>query len=91
MTDDNYIIALNTLKKEYLDVDYIRDELLKQINSKVPSYDIAYIKTKHFLAEIKNILHDLAKHYDCDLLTKSSGGYIFVSQIVFSKLSNEMQ
>ena len=42
MTDDNYQVALNLLKEEFLDVNSITDELFKEILNKAPKLDNEY-------------------------------------------------
>ena len=78
---------------------HIRDELIKKILTWRPEYDPEYNKTKQYLAEFKNIVNDLKKHYAADFTATPpvgpnpailTGGYYMLSQIVLSKLSNEM-
>ena len=91
LTAENYPVALDRLKKEYLDIPFIIDELLKQILNKTPGFEPDYMRTRQYLAEIKNMLHDLHKHYEIDLMTADTGGHKLVSHIVFSKLHQELQ
>ena len=66
LKDENYEVALELLKKHFLDIEYIRDELIKKILILKPEYDPEYNKTKQYLAEIKNIVNDLNRHYEAD-------------------------
>ena len=100
LKDENYEVALELLKKHFLDIEYIRDELIKKILILKPEYDPEYNKTLQYLAEIKNIVNDLNRHYAADFSFNppvnanpsiQTGGYYMLSQIVFSKLSIEMQ
>ena len=42
VTDENYQVALDILKKHYEDKDYVRDELFKLILNEQPGFDIEY-------------------------------------------------
>ena len=100
LKDENYQVAIDLLKKHFLDIEYIRDELIKKILTLRPEYDTEYNKTKQYLAEIKNIVNDLKRHYAADFTVTApvghnpaiqTGSYYMLSQIFLSKLSNEMQ
>ena len=87
LNDANYEEALKALKSEFLDVDYIVNETFKQILDRSPEkHDPEYDNLKLYVAEMKSILHDLKKTYKVDLVTADTGGYKFVSSIIFSKL-----
>ena len=45
LKDDNYQVAIDLLKKHFLDIEYIRDELIKKILTLRPEYDPEYNKT----------------------------------------------
>ena len=87
----NYAIAIEVLKKEYLDIPYLTDQLCAHLISSQPSFSEDYSKTRNYIADIRNKLFDLKTHYNVDLLDPNKGGYVLVSQIVFSKLSRELQ
>ena len=87
----NYAAAIEALKKEYLDIPYLTDQLLSQILNLQPSFSEDYSKTRNYIADIRNKLFDLKTHYNVDLLVPASGGYVLISHIVFSKLSRELQ
>ena len=91
ITDANFDVAINALKDEFLDIEYIRDELLAQILSKTPKYDPEFENLRLYVAEIKSILNDLKKSYHANLLEPESGGYILVSHIVFKKIPPSVQ
>ena len=90
-TDDNYQIALKILEEKYLDKDFIKDELFKELLNAKPEYHVEYEKTKVFIQRTMNNLEDLKRNYECDLITPPSGGNAFISHIIFSKLSPELQ
>ena len=61
LTDSNYKVALNLLKEEFLDKEYIIDETLKNILKAMPSkeYDPEFLNIKYYLSEIKSYLYEL--------------------------------
>ncbi|XP_068243599.1 uncharacterized protein [Palaemon carinicauda] len=87
ISDRNYHLAIEMLKEEFLDVNYIIDETFKNILSAAPSaeYDQEFSSVKVYLHEIKSYLHEW-KAYNIDLLEVGSSGHNFVSHIVFNKL-----
>ena len=91
LTNENYKIALDRLKKEFLDEGFIKDELIKQILNKQPGFDPKYDKTRTYLAEIENIMNDLTVNYNLDCKSIATSGNAIISQVVFSKLSPELQ
>ena len=56
-----------------------------------PAFCPEYSKTENFIGDMKAILLDLKAHYGADLLTPNTGGYEFVSHLIFHKLSGEIQ
>ena len=83
--------AIEALKKQYLNVSANKDQLLSKIYSNKPSYCNEYIKLEQYIAEVRANLLDLKNHYSCDLTEEKSGGYQFVSHLIFSKLPFEFQ
>ena len=69
--------------KEYLDIRQIKDEYFKQILEKQPGFDVEYLKTRQYLAEINNKLFDLKEHYGADLISEGTGGYQLISHVFF--------
>ena len=84
--DENYELALQALKDEFLDKDHVVDETFKQILERFPKYDPEFENLRLYVAEMKSVLGDLKKSYNVDLVTPNTGGYLFVSSIIFSKL-----
>ena len=64
---------------------------MSKIYSNKPSYCNEYIKLEQYIAEVRANLLDLKNHYSCDLTEENSGGYQFVSHLIFSKLPFEFQ
>ena len=91
LTNENYEVAIKRLKKEFLDVDFIKDELIKQLLNKKPVYDTSYAKTRNYLSDIENIMNDLTKNYSLDCETDGTSGHAIISHVVFAKLSPEIQ
>ena len=87
ISNDNYVVALQMLKDEFLDEGYIIDETFKNILNVTPSnkYDSEFTNVKLFLNEIRSYLHEL-KSFKIDLLEEETAGNIFVSHLVFNKL-----
>ena len=91
ITDENYTVALDALKAEFLDVDLIVHELFKQVREKFPKSDPEFENLRMYVAEIKSILNDLKNSYNTNLLSPGTGGYKLVSSIVFEKLPPSVQ
>ena len=86
-----YDEAIAALKKQYLNINANKDQLLSKIYTNKPAYCTEYIKLEQYIGEVRANLLDLKNHYNCDLTTENSGGYQFVSHLIFSKLPFEFQ
>ena len=64
LTDSNYKVALDLLKEEFLDKEFIIDETLKNILKAMPSeeYDPEFLNMKYYLSEIKSYLYELQQY-----------------------------
>ena len=91
INDGNYMVALDLLKKEFMDSNKITDKLLDTILESEPKYDPDYDNLRLYVAEIRSILNDLNKSYNVDLESEGTGGYKLVSKIIFSKLPQAVQ
>ena len=89
--EGNYELCIEALKEQYLDEDFIVDEYFRLICSESPEYDESYTKTRVYIANVRNHLHNLKTHYNIDLVDKDSGGHKFLSHIIFSKFSIELR
>ena len=87
INDSNYDIAINLLKEEFLDEDFITDEFLKQLCNETPKYDPDFNNVRQYLNETRAILYEL-QSYNVDLLQDNTAGSKLASHIVFSKLPN---
>ena len=87
ISDDNYHLALQMLKQEFLDIPHIIDETFKNILKASPSteFDPEFTSVKIYLNEIRANLYDLKAH-KVDLLEENTAGNKFISHIVFNKL-----
>ena len=87
ISDSNYLLAIQMLKQEFLDVNYIIDETYKNILKAAPSvdYDPEYTSSKMYLNEMRSYLHELKTH-NIDLLQDGTAGHSLISHIVFNKL-----
>ena len=87
ISDSNDLLAIQLLKQEFLDVNYITDETYKNILKAAPSvdYDPEYTSSKMYLNEMRSYLHELKTH-NIDLLQDGTAGHSLISYIVFNKL-----
>ena len=87
ISDANYHLALQLLKQEFLDVDYIIDETYKNILKAAPrvDFDHKYTSVSMYLSEIRSYLHEL-KVYNIDLLEEDTAGHSLISHVIFNKL-----
>ena len=83
---DAYDTCIEVLKEQYLDVPYIIEEYFKKLLSDKPEYDPTYFKTRTFIANTCNHLHNLKTHYDVDLLDETRNAHKFLSHIIFPNL-----
>ena len=92
ITDDNYELAIDMLRKEFLDEEFIVDETYKNILKAFPSFnsinnDPEFSSVKAYLNEIRAYLYEL-KSKGIDLLEHGSAGLSLISHIIFNKLPN---
>ena len=83
--------AIDALKHRFSNVKFNKDQLFAKISNSKPLFCPEYKQTENYIAEIRATLLDLKNHFNADLLEKDSGGYQYISHVVFSKLSFEMQ
>ena len=83
--------AIAALRKRYSNKEHNKDQLFLKITNARPSYCPDYSKTEHFISEMHATLLDLKNYYGIDLLTPGSGGYAYVSHLIFYRLSHEIQ
>ncbi|KAL7630818.1 UNVERIFIED_CONTAM: hypothetical protein RMT77_018969 [Armadillidium vulgare] len=87
LNNDNYKVALELLKKEFLDKNLIINEYMNKLNDlKIDEgHDLEFINTKLFINEVRSIIFEL-KVYDLNFLEPHSAGNILLSNIIFKKL-----
>ena len=87
ISDENYHLAIQMLKEEFLDVKCIIDETYKIIQKAAPSseYDPEFTSARVYLNEMRSYLHEL-KGQNIDLLEENTAGHSLISHIVFNKL-----
>ena len=87
ISDSNYLLAIQMLKQEFLDVDYIIDETYKNILKAAPSVDYypEYTSSKMYLNEMRSYLHELKTH-NIDLVQDRTAEHSLISHIVFNNL-----
>ena len=83
ISDSKYLLAIQMLKKTFLDVNYMIDETYKHILKAVPSVDYGpeYTSSKMYLNEMRSNLHELKTH-NIDLLLDRTAGHSLISHIV---------
>ena len=86
ITDANYETALQMLKREFLDKEFIVDETYKNILKTFPSstFDPEYSNIKIYLNEVRAYLSKLRTH-GFDLLEPGTAGHSLISHIIFNK------
>ena len=84
------IKAIDLLKKEFLDIPSIIDEIFKLLGSS-PKYDPEFVNIKSFLSEIQADLSELKTLYNLDFFEENTPGYELLSHIIFSKLPPTLQ
>jgi len=84
VTEQNFSIAIDLLKTEFLNVEALVDDLFRKILDLKPVYDPSFLKTKVFLGEIRCLISDL-NLYDFDFLHERAGNKL-MSHIIFNKL-----
>ena len=82
-----YEQCIDALKEQYLDEPFIIDEYLKKLCADRPEYDDKYGKTRIFIANTRNHLHNLKTHYEVDLMDESNNAHKLLSHIILSKFS----
>ena len=71
--DENFSVAIDLLKKEYLDLGLIKSQIFAQIiQAKCIDYDLEAAKS--FLTNVRADLLELKSTYSLDFLIKDSAG-----------------
>ena len=86
VTEANYQVALNMLIEEFLDSDFLVDEMFKELLTDFPAYDVEYLGVKKYIAKVRASLYELSNTFHIDLLSEDSGGNKLISHVVFNKL-----
>ena len=89
ITDENYEIALDLLKNEFLNEDAVVDNLFSKLIDSKPKFDSSFLETKIFINDIRCLICDL-KIYNIDLISEHSASK-FISHVVFKKLPQIFQ
>ncbi|CAE1251573.1 adk [Acanthosepion pharaonis] len=93
-TDANYQRALSVLKREYLDIDEIIDQIFQDILDYVPKKDICCSGLGEFISRTASLLEELGNSFSCDFSVDDSGGARLMAKILFrnfpKKLKGEM-
>ena len=85
--NDNYIVALDLLKREFLNKNLVISEAYDFIikNSVVNVYDEDFVKTKNYINDVRGLIFELRSH-DLDFMQENSAGNSILSHILFNNL-----
>src|SRR5215469_5735944 len=85
--NDNYPIAMELLKKEFLNKNLIIAKAYEFIinNPVSNSYDTDFIKTKTYINDVRSMIFEL-RNYDLDFMIKDSPRKSLLSHIFFGSL-----
>ena len=83
--DDNYSIALDLLKQEFLDLNFMVDELMKKLLYTKPNFDNQFVDTRKYLNDMRSLLYEL-QSLKVNFLDPGSAGCTLVSHVIFNKL-----
>ena len=86
-TNTNYHRALSLLKKEYLNIDEIIDQIFQDILDYIPKKEISYSEFGEFISRTASLLEELGNTYSCDVSEDNSGGSSVNGQDLFSEIS----
>ena len=86
ISDDNYTVALDLLKAEFLDVDYIKSQIFTEILEYKLSADLDLESVRAFFTHIRANLSELNSSHGLDFLCPNTPGSELLSHVVFQKL-----
>ena len=91
VNDANFAVAVQLLIDEFLDTDYIVDEIFRQLLDTSPKYDPEFQELKSYLTNIKADLFELNTTFQIDLISEGTPGNKFVSHVIYNKLPNVLK
>ena len=91
ITEENFDTAIQLLKKEYLDQEFIISAIFNQIDKAEPKPDLEFIGIKKFLTETRANLCELKCSYDLDFLEENTPGNKYLGYSIFAKLPNALK
>ena len=86
ITDANFDTAIELLKEEFFDQEFIVNEIFLQIIEAKPEFDPEFTHLKQYLSKTRADIHELQNSYGLDFLLAGSPGNKFLSFVVFAKL-----
>ena len=86
VSDKNYFVALDLLRSEFQDFDFIKSQIFAEILSHElkAEFDLDTLRT--FCTQVKANLGELKSSYGLDFMARETPGEELVSHIVFNKL-----
>ena len=91
INDENYNIALKLLTDEFLDEQYIVDEIFRMLLETSPKYCPEFSDLESYLIKTKADLFELNTSFDVDLISVNTAGNKLVSHLIYSKLPNNIK
>ena len=91
LADGNFDEAVAALRKRFTNKEFNKDQLFLKLTNARPGHSADYSKTENFISEMRATLLDLKNHYNADLITAGSGGYEYISHLIFFKLPFEIR
>lgn len=91
ITNENYDVAIQLLKEEYWDHEYIVNEILKQISENKPVLDSEFEGVKQYLTKVRADLLELKNSFELNFLENNTPGNKYVSYTIFSRLPSVLK
>ena len=87
----NYRVAIDFLKREFLNENLLINVIFNQILWYKPKYDPEHFNISQFLAEIRADLAELKGSYDFDYFEELSAVNKLMSHLIFEKLPSQLK
>ena len=84
-------MPLSLLKKEFLNIDEIIDQVFQDILDYLPKKEISYLEFGEFISRTASLLEELGNTYSFDFSEDNSGGARLMAKILFLKFPKELK
>ena len=88
LTDENFSIAIDILRAEFLDEGQIKNEIFRELLATRLNSENDLESVKFFLTKVKADLLELRSSFGLDFLAENTPGSELISHIIFSALPN---